>query len=65
MGVTGKGLKANGLHKHGMNGSPADHNGASERTRTGGGSNLGNKGGLNKVYGNTIPSTTAPGKGKA
>lgn len=37
MGVTGKGLKANGLHKQYMNGSQEDNNSAAKQTRTGGG----------------------------
>jgi hypothetical protein len=59
MGVTGKGLQANGLHKRDMNGSPADHNGATESARTGTGGGLPNTNGLNKLYGNTLPVETA------
>ena len=37
MGVKGAGLRADGLHKSFVNGSPEQHGSASHKTRTGGG----------------------------
>ena len=64
MGVKGKGLRSDGLHKSYVNGSPGDHNGASHGSyggSKGANTNISNKAGLNKAYGNAVPCDSSPG----
>lgn len=56
MGVKGQGLRSDGLHKLFMNGSQADHNGATESKRTGGNVSINNTRGLNNQFGSQMPA---------